>query len=241
MDALEVTNLAKSFGTFTLRDVSFTLPLGSALGLVGENGAGKSTTISLLLNLLPRDGGTVKVLGCECTDPDFTARRAYVGVVFDEANFPDGITAEKVDKIERDIYGAQWDSAAYFAHLAHFELPRNLAFKSFSRGMKMKLSLAVALSHHATLLILDEATGGLDPIARDELLDELRDFIADGQHAILLSSHIVSDIEKLCDRVAFLHKGRLHFCESRDALLAAHPGQNLEDIIVGIAREERGR
>ena len=240
MNALEVKNLTKSFGTFTLRDVTFTLPMGGALGLVGENGAGKSTTIALLLNLLLRDGGEVKVLGCDCTDEEFTARKENVGVVFDEACFPESITAEQVDKIERSIY-KNWDSEAYFAHLERYELPRDRAFKQFSRGMKMKLSLAVALSHNAKLLLLDEATGGLDPIARDELLDELKEFIADGQHAILLSSHIVSDIEKLCDSVAFLHRGTLKFCESRETLLAAHPGKTLEEIILDIAREERGR
>ena len=240
MNALEVKGLTKSFGTFTLRDVTFTLPMGSALGLVGENGAGKSTTIALLMGLLPRDGGEVNVLGCDCADEDFIARKEYIGVVFDEACFPEGITAEQVDRIEKNIY-KNWDSEAYFAHLKRFDLPRNLAFKQFSRGMKMKLSLAAALSHHAKLLLLDEATGGLDPIARDELLDELKEFIADGEHAILLSSHIVSDIEKLCDSVAFLHRGTLKFCESRDGLLAAHPGKTIEEIILDIAREERGR
>ena len=240
MNALEVKSLAKSFGTFTLRDVTFTLPMGGALGLAGENGAGKSTTISLLLNLLPRDSGEVSVLGCDCTDKGFTALKENIGIVFDEACFPESITAAQVDKIERSIY-KNWDSDAYFAHLDRYELPRDRAFKEFSRGMKMKLSLAVALSHHAKLLLLDEATGGLDPIARDELLDELKAFIADGQHAILLSSHIVSDIEKLCDSVAFLHRGTLKFCESRETLLAAHPGKTLEEIILGIAKEERGR
>ena len=240
MNALEVKNLTKSFGSFTLRDVTFTLPMGGALGLVGENGAGKSTTIALLLNLLPRDGGEVRVLGCDCTDGDFTARKEDIGVVFDEACFPESITAAQVDKIERSIY-KNWDSDTYFAHLGRFELPCDRAFKEFSRGMKMKLSLAVALSHRAKLLLLDEATGGLDPIARDELLDELKEFIADGQHAILLSSHIVSDIEKLCDSVAFLHRGTLRFCENRDVLLAAHPGKSIEEIILDIAREERVR
>ena len=240
MNALDVQNLTKSFGTFSLRDVSFTLPMGSALGLVGENGAGKSTTISLLLNLLPRDSGEVKVLGCDCTDSDFTQLKEDIGVVFDEACFPESITAERVDGIERYLY-KNWDSEAYFARLRQFELPRNRAFKQFSRGMKMKLSLAVALSHNAKLLLLDEATGGLDPIARDELLDELKEFIADGRHAILLSSHIVSDIEKLCDSVAFLHRGTLEFCESRETLLAAHPGKTMEEIILDIAREERAR
>ena len=238
MDALEVKNITKSFGAFTLRDVTFTLPMGSALGLIGENGAGKSTTISLLLNLLERDGGEVKVLGTDNTSAVFTATREDIGTVFDESCFPDGITAGQVDKIERCIF-KNWDSRAYFAHLDAYDLPRDQMFKSFSRGMKMKLSLAVALSHGAKLLLLDEATGGLDPLARDELIEELEEFIADGQHAILLSSHIVSDIEKLCDRIVYLHKGRVIVNEEKRTLLAANEGENLEEIILKIAREGR--
>ena len=237
MNALEVKNLNKSFGTFSLRDVSFTLPMGSALGLVGENGAGKSTTISLILELLERESGEIFVLGRDNRE-DFACVKEEIGVVFDESCFPEGITAKQVDQIEACLY-QNWDSAAYFEHLKRFELPLDKPFKTYSRGMKMKLALAVALSHRARLLLLDEATGGLDPLARDELLEELSNFIADGEHAILLSSHIVSDIEKLCDRVAFLHKGRLLLCEEKEALLAAHPGQNVEEIILAIAREER--
>lgn len=238
MNALEVRNLKKSFGTFTLRDVTFTLPMGSALGLIGENGAGKSTTISLLLNLIERDGGEVKVLGTDNACADFISTREDIGTVFDESCFPDGITAEQVDKIERCIF-KNWDSEAFFAHLDAYDLPRKQMFKSFSRGMKMKLSLAVALSHGAKLLLLDEATGGLDPLARDELIEELEKFIADGQHAILLSSHIVSDIEKLCDRIVYLHKGGVIVNEEKRVLLAANEGENLEEIILKIAREER--
>jgi ABC-2 type transport system ATP-binding protein len=240
MDALEVKGLSKSFGRFALSDVSFSIPMGSALGLVGENGAGKSTTIALILNLFPRDDGEVHVLGCDNTGRDFIACREYVGTVFDEACFPDGINAAQVERICRSIY-KNWDSDAYFARLERYELPKDLSFGKFSRGMKMKLSLAVALSHQAKLLLLDEATGGLDPIARDELLEELKDFIADGEHAILLSSHIVSDIEKLCDMVAFLHRGRLLFCKKKETLLAEHPGLNVEEAILQIEREARGK
>lgn len=237
-NAIEVSNLKKSYPTFTLNGVSFTLPMGSALGLIGENGAGKSTTISLLLNLMERDGGEVKVLGADNTSAEFIATREDIGTVFDESCFPDGITAEKVDKIERCIF-KNWDSKTFFAHLDAYDLPHNQMFKTFSRGMKMKLSLAVALSHGAKLLLLDEATGGLDPLARDELIGELEKFIADGQHAILLSSHIVSDIEKLCDHIVYLHRGEVIVNEEKQALLAANEGANLEDIILRIAKEER--
>ena len=143
-----------------------------------------------------------------------------------------------MDKVERWIY-KNWDSGAFYEHIRRFDLPETKPFKEYSRGMKMKLALAVALSHKAKLLLLDEATGGLDPLARDELIGELSRFISDGEHAILLSSHIVSDIEKLCGRVAFLHKGRLILSEEKEALLAAHPGQTLEEIILDITRKKR--
>ena len=178
MNALEVNGHSQPLRDFRLQNVSFTLPMGCALGLVGENGAGKSTTISLLLGLLERDGGTVRVLGHE-PGADFEAVKEDIGVVFDEAAFPDGVNARQVDRIERCLY-RNWDSAAYFGHLRRYDLPETKRFKDFSRGMKMKLALAVALSHGAKLLLLDEATGGLDPFARDELLRELEDFIADG-------------------------------------------------------------
>lgn len=237
MNALEVSGLSKSLGDFRLQNVSFTLPMGCALGLVGENGAGKSTTISLLLGLLERDGGAVRVLGRE-HGAGFEAVKEDLGAVFDEAMFPDGVNARQVDKIARCLYKS-WDSAGYFDHLRRCELPEAKKFKDFSRGMKMKLALAVALSHGAKLLLLDEATGGLDPFARDELLRELKALVADGQHAVLLSSHVVSDIEKLCDRVVFLHKGQVLLNEDKAALCAAQPGKTLEDILLG--RIEGGR
>lgn len=239
MNALEVRGLKKSFRDFTLSDVSFDLPMGSALGLVGDNGAGKSTTISLILQILKRDGGEVRVLGGEA-NADLTLLKEDIGVVFDESCFPDGITARQVDVIEKKLY-KNWDSACYFEHLERFELPQNKRFKEFSRGMKMKLALAVALSHKAKLLLLDEATGGLDPFSRDELLGELGRFISGGKGAILLSSHIVSDIEKLCDRVVYLHRGKVVLSEDKAALLAAHPDETLEDIILAIAKEGRKR
>lgn len=237
MNALELENVSKSFGDFSLCDVSFRVPMGTALGLIGENGAGKSTTISLILGLTDADGGQIRVLD-RPQDENFTQVKEKIGVVFDESCFPDGINALQADRIERCIY-KNWNSEAYFEHLRRFDLPPQKPFKDFSRGMKMKLSLAVALSHDARLLILDEATGGLDPLARDELLDELAEFIADGNHAILLSSHIVSDIEKLCDRVAFLHKGRLILDVEKQKLLETHPNQTLEQIILDMTREER--
>lgn len=237
MNALEIENLSKSFGGFSLQNLSLSVPMGSALGLIGENAAGKSTTISLILGQLQRDGGNIRILG-QNADENAVSLREDIGVVFDESCFPDGLNARQVDKVERYIY-KNWDSGAFYEHVRRFDLPEAKPFKEYSRGMKMKLALAVALSHKAKLLLLDEATGGLDPLARDELIGELSRFVADREHAILLSSHIVSDIEKLCDRVAFLHKGRLILSEEKDALLAAHPGQTLEEIILDMTRKER--
>ncbi len=237
MNALEIENLSKSFGGFSLQSLSLSVPMGSALGLIGENGAGKSTTISLILGQLQSDGGDIRILGQNASE-NAVAFREDIGVVFDESCFPDGLNARQVDNVERYIY-KNWDSSAFYEHVRRFDLPETKPFKEYSRGMKMKLALAVALSHKAKLLLLDEATGGLDPLARDELIGELSRFVADGEHAILLSSHIVSDIEKLCDRVAFLHKGRLILCEEKETLLAAHPGQTLEEIILDMTRKER--
>ena len=208
------------------------------MGLIGENGAGKSTTLSLILDLIERDSGEVNVLGCDNRSPEFVACREKIGVVFDESLFPDGLTPKQVDQIESRLY-KNWNGDEFRDHLQAYRVPYEKPIKEFSRGMKMKLSLAVALSHQAEILILDEATGGLDPIARDELLDELKEFIADGQHSILLSSHIISDIEKLCDLVAFLHQGRLVLCESREDVLREHPASTLEEAILSIVREER--
>ena len=237
MNALEIRDLSKSFDGFALRNVSFSVPMGTAVGLVGENGAGKSTTLSLILGELEPDGGSVRIFGRDAGRCPAELRED-IGVVFDESCFPEGLTVRQVDRVEKYLY-KNWDSEAFFSHIRRFDLPEAKPFKAFSRGMKMKLALAVALSHKAKLLLLDEATGGLDPLARDELIGELSNFIADGEHAILLSSHIVSDIEKLCGRVAFLHKGALVMDEDKSALMAAHPGETLEDVILSLSRKEQ--
>ena len=239
MNALELNGLCKSYsGKFELRDITFSVPMGSAVGLVGENGAGKSTTIGLINDMIRKDSGTVKVLGVDNSSPGFREVKESVGTVLDEACFPDGLRVSQVGKVCSGIFD-NWDQKAFESHLDRFSLPDDRKFKDFSRGMKMKLSLAVALSHGAKLLILDEATGGLDPIARDELIRELADFISDGEHAILLSSHIISDIEKLCDRIVFIHRGRMMFDKSRQELLERAQGRNLEEVILDLVRGER--
>lgn len=218
MNALELSGLTKRYGDFALGPLTLTLPAGCILGLVGENGAGKSTTINLITGAVAPDEGGVRVLGVENREPGFTRLKNEIGVVLDEAYFPEVLTAENVAAIMRDTY-ENWDDAYYRAFLKRFALPEKKPFREFSRGMRMKLALAVALSHKPKLLLLDEATSGLDPMARDEMLDLFNDFTREEDHSILLSSHIVSDLEKICDYIAFLHRGRLVLCEEKDRLL----------------------
>ena len=217
MNALEIRDLTKHYTGFSLNHLNLTLPWGCIMGLVGENGAGKSTTIKLILNTISRDGGTVTILGRDNRE-NLCLSKEEIGVVLDEAYFPEVLTAENVASIMRDTY-RNWDDAYYRAFLKRFALPDKKPFRDFSRGMKMKLALGVALSHKPKLLLLDEATSGLDPMVRDEMLDLFNDFTLEEDHSILLSSHIVSDLEKICDYIAFLHKGRLVLCEEKDRLL----------------------
>ena len=230
MNAIEVQNLTKSYTGFSLSDVSFVLPEGSILGLVGENGAGKTTTIKMIMNAALRDGGDIRVLGVDNTDPAFNDVKNDIGIVLDEAYFPEVLTAKQVGAIMKRTY-RNWDETCYRRYLEKLSLPDGKAFKEFSRGMKMKLAIAVALSHDPKLLVLDEATSGLDPIVRDEILDIFNDFTRDETHSILLSSHIVSDLEKICDYIAFIHKGKLVLCEEKDRLLD-------EFTVVALSKEE---
>lgn len=218
MNAIEIENLSKSYPGFKLDGLSLTLPAGAIMGLVGENGAGKSTAIRLILNAARRDGGTVRVLGTDNESPEFSALKEDIGVVLDEAYFPEVLTARNIGAVLAHTY-KNWNADVYGDYLRHFELPERKPFKDFSRGMKMKLALAAALSHAPKLLILDEATSGLDPFVRDEMLDILNDFTRDERHSVLISSHIVSDLEKICDYIAFIHRGRLLFCKEKDRLL----------------------
>ena len=217
MNALEIRDLTKHYTGFSLNHLNLTLPWGCIMGLVGENGAGKSTTIKLILNTISRDGGTVTILGRDNRE-NLCLSKEEIGVVLDEAYFPESLNALQVGKVMAKTY-RQWDSGLYETYLTRFGLPEKKQFKDFSRGMKMKLAIAAALSHRPKLLLLDEATAGLDPIVRDEILEVFAEFTRDEGHSILICSHIVSDLEKLCDYVAFLHQGRLLFCEEKDALI----------------------
>ena len=220
MNALEIRNLTRHFGDFTLDRLNLTLPGGCILGLIGENGAGKSTTIRLILGMLRPDGGTVTILGRDNRD-NLALTKQDIGVVLDEVGIPECMTPKQVGRVMADVF-TRWDAKTYEGLLERFSLPENKKFKEFSRGMKMKLGLAVALSHEAKLLILDEATSGLDPVVRDEVVSILSEFTRDESHSILISSHIVSDLEKLCDYVAFLHRGKLLLYEEKDMLLSEY-------------------
>ena len=218
MNVIELSHIQKSFGDFAIRDLNLTVPSGTICGLVGENGAGKSTTIRLLMGVLRPDSGTASVLGADVSSPEFRDVKEDVGVVLDEAYFPESLNAVQVGKIMAATY-RRWDQRLYDSYLKRFDLPQNKQFKDYSRGMRMKLAIAAALSHQPKLLVLDEATAGLDPIVRDEVLDIFNEFTREEDHSILISSHILSDLEKLCDYIAFIHKGDLLFCEEKDQLL----------------------
>ena len=215
MNAIEIQGLEKHYPGFDLK-LDLELPRGCILGLIGENGAGKTTTLKAILGMLPADAGTIRVLGRD-NRQNFAPVRAEIGVVLDEPGIPECLTAEQLGKVLAGIY-PNWDAAVYADYLRRLSIPTGKKYKDFSRGMKMKLSIAAALSHHPKLLVLDEPTSGLDPVVRDEVVEIFSDFTRDEEHAVLISSHIVSDLEKLCDYVAFLHKGRLLLCEEKDAL-----------------------
>ncbi|HOA32180.1 MAG TPA: ABC transporter ATP-binding protein [Clostridia bacterium] len=218
MNAIEVRNLVKKYPGFKLDNVSFQLPKGYIMGLVGDNGAGKSTTMKLIMNSIKRDSGVVKVLGCDNTSKSFVKVKEEIGVVLDEALFPEVLNAKQVNNIMKRTY-MNWEEDRFFGYMDRFSLPPDKVFKDYSRGMKMKLSISVALSHKSRLLVLDEPTSGLDPIVRDEILDILNEFTRDEENSIVISSHITGDLEKICDYVAFLHKGKFVLCEEKDTLL----------------------
>ena len=217
MNALEIRNLTKTYPGFRLDNLNLTLPSGCILGLIGENGSGKTTTIKLILDMLRRDSGTVTILGRDNRD-NLRLTKEDIGVVMDTVGLPEWLNARQIGKIMSRIF-ARWDGECYANLVESLDLPWDKIFKDFSRGMKMKLGIAVALSHQPKLLLLDEPTGGLDPVVRDQVVELFLDFTRQEDHAILISSHIVSDLEKLCDYIAFLHKGKLMLLEEKDRLL----------------------
>lgn len=216
---LELNNVSKKYARsdFALDNISFSLPAGCIMGLVGENGAGKTTTIGCILNTIFKDSGRIKIFGKELSDDD-KEMREKIGVVYDGDNFPGYLSAAQLADIMSGIY-QQWDSTLFQKYLNIFHLIKEQKIKTYSKGMTMKLAMAAALAHHPQLLILDEATSGLDPVMRDEMLDVFLDFVGDEKHSVLLSSHITSDLEKVADYITFLHNGKMILTASKDELI----------------------
>ena len=219
-NCIEIQGLCKSYGDFALKNINLTLPGGSILGLIGENGAGKTTTIKCILNLIRRDEGEVTLLGYDNVKEERLAKQD-VGIVLDECFFHDTLRPKDVGKILAPAYKS-WNGGLFRSYLDKFGLPEKKFIKEFSRGMKMKLSLSAALAHRPKLLILDEATAGLDPVVRDEILDEFLGFIQDEDHAILMSSHITSDLEKAADYIAYIHQGEVALSDAKDNILDSY-------------------
>lgn len=216
-NALEIRGLRKEFKNFTLDNIDLAVPAGSIVGLIGENGAGKTTTIKACVDIIRKDAGTVRFFGKELTE-DPTGIKESLSVSFEDVNLNPLLTITQAEKILKSIYKS-WDSEAWAGYMNRFGLDSDKKIKDFSKGMRGKLNLAIALSHNARLLILDEPTSGLDPVMRDEILDIFLDFMQKEDHAILLSSHITTDLEKIADYIAFIHKGCMIFCEKKDDLL----------------------
>ena len=219
-NCIEIKGLCKSYGDFALKNINLTLPGGSILGLIGENGAGKTTTIKCILNLIHRDAGEITLLGYDNIREERLAKQD-IGLVLDECFFPAALRPLDVGKTLAPAY-REWDQKLFRDYLGKFGLPEKKLIKEFSRGMKMKLSLSAALAHRPKLLILDEATAGLDPVVRDEILDEFLGFIQDEDHAILMSSHITSDLEKVADYIAYIHQGEVVLSDAKDAILDSY-------------------
>ena len=213
--ALSVTGLTKHYDSgFTLDDVTFDLPSGYIMGLVGPNGAGKSTLIKLILNMTTRDAGRIEVLGLDAM-ADEERVKEQLGVVLDSSYFIEYMTVDAVERTSRPMYPL-WDHNLFDTYLRQFGLGRNKKIKDLSRGMQMKLMLAVALSHDAKLLILDEPTSGLDVLSRDELMDILSDYVADGEHSVIFSTHITADLERCADFLAYITNGMLYYSGPKD-------------------------
>lgn len=217
--ALTLDKVSKRYESsgFWLKDISFNLPEGSILGFIGQNGAGKTTTISCILNTIKKDNGRIMVLGREMTDQTMDIKEE-IGVVFDGDNFPPYLSAEELSKVMSGIY-RKWDQPLFCNYLQRFKLPLRQKIKSFSRGMSMQLAIAVALAHHPRLLLLDEATGGLDPLMRDQILDILLEFVQTEDHSILLSSHITGDLEKIADHIVLIDHGEIILNKPKDELI----------------------
>lgn len=219
-NAIEISGLTKRYDGFTLDNLSFSVPKGSIMGFIGQNGAGKTTTIKAILNIIKADEGSVKLLGMDSVTEEIPIKER-IAAVFDEIPFHDEFTAKNLNVIFGDIY-KNWNTQTFEQYLDRFALPRKKKIGKLSKGMKMKLQIACALSHGAELLIMDEATTGLDPVVRNEILDIFLEYIQDENHSIFMSSHITSDLEKVADSVTFIDKGKLLLTGYKDDILENH-------------------
>ena len=226
MNALEIESLTKKYKNFALDVVSFIIPEGTIMGLIGENGAGKSTIINLITGAAVKDSGKIDIYG-KPSDKLTKDEKAEIGTVISGCGFPEELNAVDVNSIMKSVY-RQWDSKKFFDYIERFSLYKKSRIKTYSTGMKVKLEIAIALSHNAKLLILDEVTNGLDPSARMEILDMLLDFIQDEKRAVLISSHIIGDLEKICDYITFIHKGKIVFSENKDDILDKYAVINVD-------------
>ncbi|MCE7790891.1 ABC transporter ATP-binding protein [Salipaludibacillus sp. CUR1] len=230
---LEIKNLSKSFNDkVVLKDITFNVPPGSIVGFVGDNGAGKSTTFKTVLGLISKDSGTVKIFGEEDNDKK-AGFKEKIGVVFDAMNLPANLTIKQLNNVFKKMFNS-WNTEYFYRLVGTFSLPTNKKINKFSRGMSMKLSVAVALSHDAKLLLLDEATGGLDPSSREELLKELDNFVKNNDGGILLSSHIMSDVEKIATHIVILRNGEILLNEKKDKVFKDYGFVELEDDQIGL-------
>ncbi len=219
-NAIEIKGLTKKYDGFTLDNISLNVPKGSVMGFIGQNGAGKTTTIKAIFNIISRDAGTIKVLGLDNIENEYEIKED-VAAVFDELPFHEDFNAKQISIVLSSVY-KNWDNEKFKELLTRFALPEKKKIKQFSKGMKMKLQIATALSHDAKLLIMDEATTGLDPVVRNEILDIFREYLQDGERSILMSSHITSDLEKIADCVTFIDKGKILISGYKDDILDTH-------------------
>ena len=246
VNAIEIKGLTKKYDGFTLNNISFDVPKGSIMGFIGQNGAGKSTTIKAILNIIKTDGGQIRLLGMDHIKDELKVKE-QIAAVFDECPFHDSFKAKQLSIMFQGIYET-WDEKLFYQYMDRFGLPRNKKIGKFSKGMKMKIQIATALSHGAKLLIMDEATTGLDPVVRNEILDIFREYLSDDTNSILMSSHITSDLDKIADSVTFIDKGKILLTGYKDDILEydeyiakcmkAFPGK---PIIQGIFLHEYGR
>ncbi|MBQ1326552.1 MAG: ABC transporter ATP-binding protein [Eubacterium sp.] len=219
-NAIEIKDLTKKYDGFLLDKVSFNVPKGSIMGFIGQNGAGKTTTINSLLNIINWDGGEIRILGQEMPDHEYEVKE-QISAIFDMLPFNDDLSAKQLNRIMRGIW-KEWDSERFSKYLDRFQLPYKKKFGEFSKGMKMKLQIAAGLSHNSKLLIMDEATTGLDPVVRNEILDIFLEYLQDENNSILMSSHITSDLEKVADMVTFIDRGRILLTGIKDEILENH-------------------